>query len=412
MTNEARYLLMYGGGGSGKSETAGRKVFTRCKLEGGHRFLVMRKVRARCRESVIEVVKDIMAEERMEYRWNDTKRILSFPSIFGVPNQIIFDGLDDPLKIKSIKGITGIWLEEFTEFTRKDFIQIDYRLRGETPSYKQIIGTFNPDEAAGPWIKEMFFKDLPDDFTGPGSFDNSFVHHSTIADNPIKSEREQYTKILDQYMDPALKAIYRFGQWAAVKGLIFPEWKIDPLPSKDRGWFDDIWLGGDFGYTINPTAVVQIYRKARQLWFEEILYEPGLTNRNIADKLKADPRVTGSKTPVEKIEMVSYWDSAEPKSIDELYLEGLNAKAALKGKDSVAASIQFLKGYDCTIVDGSKNIIDERKVYKWAEDKFGNLLNQPVKGKEHAMDGIRYGGYTHLFDVSEPYFGLSKGPMY
>jgi len=206
MTNEARYLLLYGGGGSGKSEFAARKLFTRCKLEGGHRFLIMRKVRARCRESVIEVVRNIMAEEKLEYRWNDTKRILSFSSIFGVPNQLIFDGLDDPLKIKSIKGITGIWLEEMTEFTKKDFIQIDYRLRGETPSYKQIIGTFNPDEAVGAWIKEMFFDGIPDDFTGPGSFKASFVHHSTIKDNPMKSEREEYIAILDQYTDPALRA--------------------------------------------------------------------------------------------------------------------------------------------------------------------------------------------------------------
>ena len=405
MENESRYLLLYGGGGSGKSEFAARKLFTRCKLEGGHRFLIMRKVRARCRESVIEVMKEVMAEEKLKYQWNDTKRILSFPSIFGAMNQLIFDGLDDPLKIKSIKGITGIWLEEFTEFTKKDFIQIDYRLRGTTLSYKQIIGTFNPDEAAGAWIKEMFFEEIPDDFTGPGSFKNSYVHHSTIMDNPIKSERDQYATILDQYTDPVLRAIYRLGQWAAMKGLIFPEWKIGPLPSKDLGWYDDIWLGGDFGYTINPTAVVQIYRKARELWFEEIIYRTGLTNQQIATLLIADPRVDVKKP--------SYWDSAEPKSIDELYAEGIKgAKPALKGKDSVSASIQFLKGYDCTIVNGSKNIIDERKTYKWAEDKFGNLLNQPVKGKEHAMDGIRYGGYTHLFGQKKPYFGFSDQPMY
>lgn len=403
-----RYLLLYGGGGSGKSEFAARKIFTRCKLEGGHRFLVMRKVRARCRESVIEVVRDIMVEEKMEYRWNKSDRILRFPSIFGVANQIMFDGLDDPLKIKSIKGITGLWLEEFTEFTKKDFIQLDMRLRGETASYKQIIGTFNPDEAAGAWIKEMFFDGISDDFTGPGSFASeagrSYVHHSTIMDNPIESERAEYAAILDQYKDPVHRAIYRLGQWAAMKGLIFPEWGTGPLPSKDRDWYDDIWLGGDFGYTINPTAAIQIYRKARQLWFEEIIYTAGLTNQQIANLLKSDPRID--------IKNPSYWDSAEPKSIDELYAEGINAKPALKGPDSVAAGIQFLKGYDCTIVDGSTNIISERKTYKWAEDKFGNLLNQPVKVKDHLMDGIRYGVHSHLFGHKKPYFGFSDGPMY
>lgn len=415
MEIEARYLLLYGGGGSGKSEFAGRKIFARCKLEGGHRFLIMRKVRARLWESVIQVMKDIMAEEKMAYTWNDTKRILSFPSVFGVSNQMIFDGLDDPLKIKSIKGITGLWLEEFTEFTKKDFIQLDYRLRGETPSYKQIMCSFNPDEAAGPWIKEMFFEGIPEGFTGPGSWPDSYLHHSTIADNPIKSEREEYAAVLDQYTDPALRAIYRLGEWAAMKGLIFPEWKIGPLPTKDLDWYDDVWIGGDFGYTINPTAAVQIYKKARKLWFELIIYKAGLTNQEIAILLKADPRVD--------VRRPSYWDSSEPKSIDELHAEEINAKPSMKGKDSVAAGIQFLKGFECTIVDESEDIraaqfdgrhplIDERKKYKWAEDKFGNLLNQPVKGNDHGMDGIRYGAYTHLAEKKKPYFGFSERPMY
>jgi phage terminase large subunit len=152
------------------------------------------------------------------------------------------------------------------------------------------------------------------------------------------------------------------------------------------------------------------------LWFEPIIYTNGLTNQQIADLLIKDSRV--------EVKRPNYWDSAEPKSIDELYAEEIKgAKPALKGKDSVSASIQFLKGYDCTIVEvpteakekflfNRHPIIDERKKYKWDEDKFGNLLNQPVKGNDHAMDGIRYGVYTHLFGQKKPYFGVSEQPMY
>lgn len=404
MTNEAEYLLLYGGAGSGKSEFVARKLFTRCRLEGGHQFLIMRKIRSRCKESVIRVMMNIMAEEKIKYNWHGTDRILSFPSMFGVSNEIIFDGLDDPLKIKSRKGVTGIWLEEMTEFTENDFAQIDLRLRGETVSYKQLIGTFNPDEAAGAWIKEMFFENIPDDFTGPGSLEKSFVHHSTIEDNPIASERDEYKRKLLRYKDPVLQSIYLKGQWAAAEGVIFPDWKIESLPSKELGWYDDIWMGLDFGYTISPTAIVQIYRKARELWFEEIVYQAGLTNQQIAILLKSDPRVD-IRRPV-------YCDSAEPKSIDELYAEGINAKPALKGKDSVSAGIQFLKGYDCTVVDKSKNIIDEKKTYRWAKDKLGKLLNEPIKDNNHAMDAIRYGVHSHLFGQRKPYFGTSEAPMY
>lgn len=407
VNNKARYLLLYGGSGSGKSEFAGRKIFLRCRLEGGHRFLVMRKIRNWLYSSVIKVMHEIMVEEKIDYTWNDTKRIMRFPSVFGVQNEVLFDGLDDPMKIKSIKGITGFWLEEFTEFTKRDFIQLDFRLRGPTPSYKQIIMTFNPDETVGSWIKDMFFEEKPDDYTGAGSFASeagrSFLHHSTIDDNPLESERKYYKVILDQYDDPTLQAVYRRGQWAAMHGQIFPEWSVGPLPSADIDWYDDVWLGGDFGYSVNPTAAVLIYRKARRLWFEEIIYKAGLTNQEIALLLKSDPRVD--------VKWPSYWDSAEPKSIDELYKEGINAKPSLKGRDSVAAGIQFLKGYDCTIEENSTHIIGERKKYRWAEDKNGQLLNEPTKTENHMMDGIRYGAHTHLSEGGRSFVRVAKQPM-
>jgi len=105
------------------------------------------------------------------------------------------DGLDDPDKIKSIKGITSYWLEEMTEFTLNDFTQLDLRLREPTKFYKQIMGTFNPDEAAGPWIKSMFFHDeYPK--TGPGKLEGSYIHHSTVEDNPIEEVRRELRYII------------------------------------------------------------------------------------------------------------------------------------------------------------------------------------------------------------------------
>lgn len=157
LKNAARYLVMFGGGGSGKSEFAGRKIFYRCMNEGGHRFLIMRKIRNRLGGSVIRVMQSILNENNVAYKFNESKRIMSFRSRRnGAMNELLFDGLDDPEKIKSIKDITSIWLEETTEFTKADFEQINLRLRGETPFYKQIMMTFNPDESVGKWLKTMF----------------------------------------------------------------------------------------------------------------------------------------------------------------------------------------------------------------------------------------------------------------
>jgi len=117
LEDEHRYLVLAGGKGSGKSEFAARKLFVRCKNEGGHRFLVLRKVRKTAHQSTLEVFRRLLAEQEIEYTHDKTHQIISFPATNGQPNELLFDGLDEPEKIKSIKALTGVWIEEATEFT-------------------------------------------------------------------------------------------------------------------------------------------------------------------------------------------------------------------------------------------------------------------------------------------------------
>jgi len=373
LDNEAFYLVLCGGRGSGKSEFAGRKIFYRCQKEGNHRFLIMRKVRARCRESVIELMLAILSENGTDYTYNKSDRSIIFYNIAGQKNELLFDGLDDPEKIKSIKGITGVWLEETTEFTSKDFDLIDLSLREPGPYYKQIIMSFNPDEAEAPWLKDRFFSKAND---------KAFVHLSTIEDNPIKELREAYLERLEALDDETYREIYRFGRWARPKGQIF-NWDIVPLPTIK---FDEVFYGGDFGYSVDPAALVRVYRKADEFWLQELIYETGLTNNVLARKMK-DCGMTGYDD--------CYFDSAEPKSIDELVNEGLNVKPSLKGPDSVRASIDFLKSRHIHIIEGSENINREAKKYKWKVDKAGNSLPEPVKFDDHTISAIRYAIHTH-----------------
>ena len=316
---KSRYLVLGGGAGSGKSEFAARKLFKRSMEEGGHRFLILRKVRSRCRESVITVCRSVLDQNEIPYRYNKSERIVSFYGANGLRNEWIFDGLDDPEKIKSIKGITGVWLEETTEFARDDFLQIDLRLREPTPYYKQIIMTFNPDEAKGPWIKERFFDAVDPD---------AFVHHSTIDHNPIEAVRAEYAKVLAKLAgDDVYWKIYRLGEWALARGIIF-DWDVAPLPPPP---YDEIIYGGDFGYTIDPAAVIKIYRKGNEYWLQELIYEKGLTNPDLAAMMEGKG--------IRRFDPI-YFDSAEPKSIDEIAAFGFNAKSAVKGPDSVRAGIQ------------------------------------------------------------------------
>jgi len=373
---DQRYLILCGGRGSGKSEFAARKLFYRCMKEGGHRFLVLRKVRKTAKESVLEVMKRVLAENDVQYGFNKTDRIIDFRSPNGKVNEMLFDGLDEPEKIKSIKGLTGIWMEETTEFTEKDFIEVDLCLREPGPSYKQLILSFNPDEALAPWLKKRFFDNIDP---------NAFVHPSTVEDNPVAEIRKEYLAQLDALSDPTLKKIYRHGLWAAPKGQIYG-WDVTTLPTNGFK-FDEIFYGCDFGYSVNPAVVIRIYRKADVFWVEELIYEPKLTNIELGRKMIS--------RGIERHDVV-YCDSAEPKSIQELYEMRLNVKPCDKGPDSVKAGIDYLKNQTIHVVEGSTNIVKEVGRYKWKEDKNGNPLPEPVKFDDHTMDAIRYGIVTHM----------------
>ena len=371
-----RYLVMCGGRGSGKSEFAARKILYRCLKEGHHRFLIMRKVRKSLEGSVIRVLRTLLAEQGIVHEYHRTDRVIRFVGPMGT-NELWFEGIDDPEKIKSIKGITSIWLEETTEFTKDDFLTIDLSLREPGPGYHQIMLTFNPQEAQARWLKEMFFGAVP--------YANARVHRSTIEHNPVREIRENYIHTLDalRYQDEAMWKIARLGEWAALSGQIYA-WDVVPLPDMS---FDEVWCGGDFGYSVDPAAVVRIYRKADEIWLEELVYRTGLTNPMLADEMRR-----AGVGPNEAI----YFDSAEPKSIEELRREGFNVRPAEKGPDSVRAGIDFLKSKKVHIVEGSTNLYDEVGGYCWRKDKGGNPLPEPVKFRDHLMDAARYGIYTHL----------------
>lgn len=371
--NASPYLVMVGGAGSGKSESAGRKIFYRAMKEIGarHRFLILRKVRNTLRESCVRVMLTILEENGVPYDYNKTDRVLTFHNTAGEPVVILFDGMDDREKIKSIKDITSIWLEESTEFSREDFMQIDLRLRGETKYYKQIILSFNPDEAQALWIKEDFF-----DKQKLGAF----VHRSTIDDNPIAAVRAEYRAKLDAIGDEVYYKIYRLGEWALAKGIIF-SWDVLPLPPDVR--WDGIIYGLDFGYSVDPSAFVKVYRKADEYWLQELIYEPKLTNQELAARILQHPEFDAFRSIV-------YADSAEPKSIEELNRAGIIVKPAIKGPDSVRSGIDFMRSKRIHIVPGSTHIIDECRVYKFKETKDGRTLPEPVEYKNHAIDSARY----------------------
>ena len=380
LDDQHRYLVLCGGRGSGKSEFAARKIIYRCLKEPGHRFLIMRKIRRTLRESSMRLFESILDNSGLNWRVNLSERKIYLTAPNGT-SELLFEGLDDPEKIKSIKGITGIWIEEATEFSRDDFLTIDLCLREPGPGYHQVILSFNPDESRAAWLKQMFF-----DTQNP----DARVHVSTIDDNPIPEVRAAYRQRLEALkgIDEALWKIYRLGQWATLSGQIF-SWDVSPLP--ELAWDETFW-GGDFGYSIDPAAVVKVYRRADEFWVEEKLYRTGFTNQQLGAALL---EMGIADEPI-------YFDSAEPKSIDELRLMGINARPSEKGPDSVRAGIDFLRSRKIHIVPGSSNLVKEVSGYVWRKDKSGNQLNEPVAFNDHLISAVRYAIVSHCRKFVEP----------
>lgn len=169
--------------------------------------------------------------------------------------------------------------------------------------------------------------------------------------------------------------VYGLGQLGEVEGKIYKDWQIiDEIPHEARLER----RGMDFGYSNDPTAIVDIYKYNGGFILDEVTYQKGLSNKQIADIL----------TSQEKILTIA--DSAEPKSIDELCSYGHNVIGAVKGADSIRQGIQVVQDQRISVTKRSLNIIKEYRNYMWKTDKNGKILNEPESGLDHAMDAIRY----------------------
>lgn len=204
-----RYLVLKGGGGSGKSIFAGQKILERVTSEPGHRWLVCRKVGRTIRESCWQQLIGQIRSDYPDSGYSINKSDMSIT--FANGSTILFSGLDDVEKLKSIYNITGIWIEEASEVAEGDFNQLDIRLRGETRYYKQIIITFNPISIMH-WLKKRFW-----DHKEP----RATVHESTYKDNRFLDA--EAIRVLEAFrdIDEYYYMVYCLGMWGITGKSVF-----------------------------------------------------------------------------------------------------------------------------------------------------------------------------------------------
>lgn len=359
-----RFLISYGSAGSGKSFTQAQHEIIQC-LKANEKTLIIRKFGTTLRDSVVSLVTTILDNWGLNSLYTHNKSDQHIKVVNG--SEILFKGFDDPEKIKSIAGITRVWIEEATELSRDDFNQLNLRVRGR--DNLQITLTFNPIDEDH-WIKNYFF-DTPE------TKERTTILHTTYKDN--KFIDEAYKKELESYaiIDPNYYKIYALGEWGGqTEGRIFRTWEeVDSFPNYDGSWF-----GLDFGFSNDPTAIVRTIKANDRIYFDEICYRTGLTNSDIAGLLKSEGY---------RGELV-ICDSAEPKSIEELRRLGIKAIGSDKGKGSIMAGIDFLKRSNVVITSRSHNIRKENRYYQWQQTKDGKFINIPKDFMNHCIDCMRY----------------------
>ena len=251
-----------------------------------------------------------------------------------------------------------LFINEAQGIPREIYRQLDIRTR------KKVIIDFNP-------VRKFWGET---EFAG----DRYVTIHSTYLDNPYLTP-EQVHAIEKNKGDENWWRVYGEGMTGGVEGNVYPEYEvIDEMPEVYTGRC----LGLDFGFTNDPTAIVDIRFEGYNLFLDLLMYETGLTNPQIGDYL------TGQA--VNRI--VTVCDSAEQKSIVELQRAKVKATPAIKGKGSIASGIQQVKTFKLYVTKRSTHMMDELDNYKWVKDELNDTYtNVPIDAWNHSLDAMRYG---------------------
>lgn len=306
------------------------------------------------KKGCIRDFKKIMKEHHywVESNWAETDKVYTFET----ESQIEFFGADQADKLRGGRR-DRLFINECNNITFEAFEELEVRTR------EFVFLDWNP-------VSEFwFYTDVLNKRDDVEHITLTYLDNEAIDDETKKS-MEQRRNRKDWWQ------VFGLGQLGQLEGKIYKDWAIiDELPHEARLER----YGLDFGYTNDPTAIVAIYYYNGGYILDEITFQKGLSNKQIADILKNHDTA------------LVIADSAEPKSIDEIASYGISISGAIKGKDSIVHGVALVQAQRMSMTKRSVNIIKEYRNYLWLTDKNGKILNEPDGGFDHSMDALRYG---------------------
>ena len=371
-----RWEFWYGGAASSKSYSITQKLIIRACREK-ITIAVCRRYGSTLRNSCFSLFKEILAKWKLTsyVKIKETDMTIEFPN----GSKIIHLGLDDEQKLLSINNIGCFWIEEAFEVSKEIVEQINLRMRAKNAN-QQIIMSWNPI-SKNSWIYDFVEVNPPKD---------SIKLHFTFKDNPFISQ--EYIDAMEdmRVRNPAKARVYYYGEYGInPEGLVLTNWRAEefnPMELAAAGL--EHRAGIDLGW-IDKTAIIDsLYdRENRIIYVFNEFYKSGCQLSEIAaaiDKLQL------KKTKI-------YVDSAEPRSIQFLKNEGINAVGCTKGKDSVKAGLMFLQDNLIIVHPSCRNFIMELENFSYIKSKqTGEWTEDTTHEWSHAIDACRY-AYSDIY---------------
>jgi len=355
-----RNVVNEGGSRSGKTYSILQLlIFIKATKARGLVISIVRKTLAELKATAMRDFLEILNRHNM---YNPEQHNKSNQTYTYNGNIFEFIGLDKAQKKRGAKR-DYLFINEANDLSIEDWIQLSMR------TTNQIYIDYNPSFTEHEWIDQVIKRN-----------DTTFIH-STYRDN-FKFLPETVIKEIRQLktVDPYYYKVYTQGLRAQIRGIVFEKITyVKKMPElQDRKWTR---YGLDFGYTNDPTALIEVCLSGGELWIKEILYNYGLNNYDLNGKFQILDLMPNCKIIA---------DSADPKSISELKSMGWKVEGAKKGADSIRNGIDIMKRYNLNITEGSTNLKKEFTHYKWKESKDGKATNEPIDIWNHGIDAIRY----------------------
>ena len=320
------------------------------------------------RGAIKDFIKIMNFSERFEmHRFNRTDLRYKFEN----GSFIEFFSVEQPDKLRGARRDV-LFINECNNIPFEAYQQLAIRTK------KFIYLDYNPSHEF--WVHKELINDEDSSFIVLTYKDNEALDPAIVKEIEKAKEKAETSNYWANWWK-----VYGLGELGSLEGVVLSNWKqIDTIPKEARL----LGYGLDFGFTADPTACIAIYKYNDKIIADEVLYQKGLHNNEIASKLK-------------ECNAMIYADKAEPKSISELQRYGLKIMGAEKGADSIIYGIQLLQQQDLLVTSQSLNLIKELRNYVWKKDKNGQQIpNKPIDDHNHAIDALRYAAMEILGNKS------------